>query len=250
VPGHIYIGPPDHHLLLERRRIQVTRGPKENGFRPAVDPLFRTAALAFGREVIGVILSGGQNDGTHGLCLIKRYGGIAIVQNPSDAAVGSMPESAIRHCDVDHVVSADQMGAIIAGLVDMPVATADGVIPEDEQPDVAEAGSDALHSPQPAGPPSVFTCPECSGTLWEIKEGDLMRYRCRVGHAFTAESLVGKQNDAVEQALWTAVRVLEESSASRMKMAARAHTGSKRSRPASTGKGPTSRTGRTSCGMR
>jgi two-component system chemotaxis response regulator CheB len=223
--GRIYVAPPDHHLLLELGRVRVTRGPRENRVRPAVDPLFRTAAAAYGPRVVGIILSGGQDDGVAGLSHIKRAGGIAIVQDPSEAEATGMPESAIREIDVDHVLRTEDMVAVISGLVHMPIGesgTRGNAGPLDVVEagrDTAESGSDALHSGVLPGPPSPFTCPECGGALWEMRDGELIRFRCHVGHAFNGNSLVAAQSGTLESALWTALRALEESSALRRRMA-------------------------------
>jgi two-component system chemotaxis response regulator CheB len=220
--GTIYVAPPDHHLLVKPGKMQVTRGPRENRFRPAVDPLFRTAAAAYGRRVIGVILSGGQDDGVIGLSHIKRQGGVTIVQDPGEAEVTSMPESAIQQIEIDHVLRVDDIAAVITGLVRKPIAedvvTANGKSPRDP----AERGTDALDTHDLPGPPSPFTCPDCGGALWELREGQLVRYQCHVGHAFSGDGLVLAQSDGLEAALWTALRALEESSALRRRMAAHA----------------------------
>jgi two-component system chemotaxis response regulator CheB len=229
MPRRVYVAPPDHHLLLNRGRVQVSRGPRENRFRPAVDPLFRTAAATYGARVIGIILSGGQDDGVLGLAQIKRRGGIAIVQDPAEAEASGMPESAIRQVDVDHVLRADDMSAVIGGLVRLPdeasVMTRNQPMPinlSENGHDAAEAGTDALRSGMLPGPPSPFRCPECGGALWELQDGELVRFQCHVGHGFNGESLVAAQSDELEGALWTALRALKESAALRRRMAAHA----------------------------
>jgi two-component system chemotaxis response regulator CheB len=222
-PNRIYVAPPDHHLLLKRGYVRVTRGPRENRFRPAVDPLFRTAAAAYGPRVVGVILSGGQDDGVLGLSQIKRQGGIAIAQDPDEAEAPSMPESAIRQVAVDHVVRAEDIPPLIAGLTATSFAEED-VVTSRRRPsrDSAEVGTEALERLDLMAPPSPFTCPECGGALWELKDGDLERYQCHVGHGYSSESLVAAQADALEAALWTALRALEEGVALRRRLAARA----------------------------
>lgn len=232
VPGRIYVASPDHHLLIERSTLRVTKGPKENRFRPAVDPLFRTAAHTFGSRVIGVILSGGDGDGTLGLAAVARAGGVTIAQSPDDAIVTGMPASAIEFADVDHVLPADEIPALLSRLVGDSGTKAmvqkgkpklKSTAGRRQKPDTAEAGG-AL-SPAGVGtrkPPSIFICPECGGPLWESEENGLLRYHCHVGHAFTAEAFVGAQADALEQALWTALRSLEEGAALRRRMAAHA----------------------------
>jgi two-component system chemotaxis response regulator CheB len=216
--GRVYVAPPDHHLLVHRGHMSVTRGPRENRFRPAVDPLFRTAAAAYGPRVIGVILSGGQDDGAAGLAHIKRGGGVAIAQDPGDADAPSMPDSAIRQVDVDHVLSAENIAAVIAGLVQTPVEEA-AMSANDEPRDPAETGTNALHTGSLPGPPSGFVCPECGGALWEVRDGELVRFQCHVGHGFSADSLLAAHSDGLDMALWTALRALEESAALRRRMA-------------------------------
>ena len=220
--GAVYVAPPDHHLLVQPEKMRVTRGPRENRFRPAVDPLFRTAAASYGPRVIGVLLSGGQDDGVIGLSHITRHGGVTIVQDPAEAEISSMPESAIQQIDIDHVLRVDDMPAVISGLVRQPIA--EDVVTANGRPrrDPAEAGTDALDSHELPGPPSPFTCPDCGGVLWELREGELVRFQCHVGHAFSGDGLAHAQSDGLDAALWTALRALEESSALRRRMAVHA----------------------------
>jgi two-component system chemotaxis response regulator CheB len=224
---HIYIAPPDHHILVEAGHVRVTHGPKENGFRPAIDPLFRSAAMAYGAGVIAIVLSGGQDDGTVGLSFVKATGGVAIVQAPDDASAPGMPESAIRHVPVDYVAPASEIPSILSTLT-AGVGTSRRKprlfgSPRIEAIDRAEAGTDLLHSERPpSGTLTPFTCPDCGGPLWERHESGLLRFRCHVGHSFTGETLVTEQSDAVDQAMWTALRTLEEGAALRQRMAAHA----------------------------
>jgi two-component system chemotaxis response regulator CheB len=222
--GRIYVAPPDHHLLVKRSGIRVTRGPRENRFRPAVDPLFRTAARAFGSRVIGIVLSGGLDDGTHGLEMIKRHGGIAIAQDPQHAVIQGMPLSAIQNVEVDHILNPGAMGAKLALLVREEVDDEAGLVPEG--PDVAEGLTDNLRTGHMPGPPSPYTCPECGGALWELEDGRLLRFRCHVGHGYTAESLAVDQGEGLEYTLWSALRALEEQAALWRRMAQHAeHVG-------------------------
>jgi two-component system chemotaxis response regulator CheB len=223
--GRIYVAPPDHHLLLKPHRLCVARGPKENGFRPAVDPLFRTAANSYGPRVIGVILSGGLDDGTVGLMQIKEQGGIAVVQDPEEAPFPSMPTSAAQHVEVDHVASIAAMSALLPRLALEPLPKGAEPMPRQTEPDVAELGTNALVTRELPYPPSGLTCPECGGALWELKDGKLLRFRCHVGHGYTAESLQAEQSNGLEAALWTALRALEENAALRRRMARRASDG-------------------------
>jgi two-component system chemotaxis response regulator CheB len=223
-PGRIYVAPPDHHLLIKRGRVILSRGPRENRFRPAVDPLFRSAAKAYGARVVGVILSGGLDDGVAGLQSIKQEGGLAIVQEPSDAMEPSMPLSAIREVAVDEVLSSDRIGPRLVELVGSgapSLAPEEPVVKdEDRSPDVAEFGSNTLE--RHSDPPSAFTCPECGGALWEVREGQVVRFRCHVGHGFSDDALAESQTDVVEEALWHALRALEENAALFRRMADRA----------------------------
>jgi two-component system, chemotaxis family, protein-glutamate methylesterase/glutaminase len=206
--GHIYVAPADHHMLLEDRGITLTRAPRENGHRPAVDPLFRSAARAHGPRVIGVLLSGANDDGTAGLQAVKLGGGATLVQDPADALYPTMPRSAIRHGTADHVASVAQLPDELRRLVDTPVEKADNepgkrMEAKPSQPDRADRGHES-------GEISGLTCPECGGALWETHEGDLARFRCHVGHAYSPSSLETDQAQALEMALWAALRSLQE----------------------------------------
>ena len=218
-PGNIYIAPPDYHLLIKDRRLRVARGPKENGFRPAVDPLFRTAARNFGKRVVGIVLSGGLDDGTDGLRIIKEYGGIAIAQNPEEAEFPSMPASAIRNVAVDHIARLDEIPALIERYANGNVSKELQIFPTSDRPDVAEAGDNALPEYGPLGEPSALTCPECGGALWEKRIDNQLKYRCHVGHMFTGDGLMSESSRILEQSLWTAVRTMEEAAEIRRRMA-------------------------------
>jgi two-component system chemotaxis response regulator CheB len=213
-PGRIYIAPPDRHMLIVENRIHLSRGPRENGHRPAVDPLFRTAARSFGRRVVGVLLSGSLDDGTVGLMAVKRHGGLAVVQDPDEALYPAMVESAMERVGVDVVSPVQDIAQLLTRLTREPVASQEGetaMLPEEEEvQDPAESGTAAIADGPLPGPPTALTCPDCGGAIWEQAEGDVVRYRCHVGHAYTVDSMVGAQAALVETALWTAVRALEE----------------------------------------
>lgn len=223
--GRIYVAPPGRHLLVKRTTVRAVNGPHENGHRPAVDPLFRTAARAHGRRVIGVILSGTLDDGTAGLGTIKSMGGAAVVQDPDEAMFDGMPRSAIENADVDFVGNVD---AIAEELVRRTRALA----ADQQEGDVADGFADELDvvemdrgSPDPdtwAATPSPFTCPECHGSLFEIEDGSRVRYRCRTGHAYGPDTLASEQTHGIEEALWIAVRALEENAALLRRLYARA----------------------------
>ncbi|HET8755815.1 MAG TPA: chemotaxis protein CheB [Solirubrobacteraceae bacterium] len=203
-PGCIYVAPNDRHLILSDGHLRLDRGPKENGVRPAVDVLLRTLAAAYGPRAIAVILSGALGDGSAGAAAVRNAGGLVIVQDPEDATVASMPESALRAVgSADAVLSAEAIGHELARLVEPERVEQDThVMPVDEP--LAETPD------RPHGPPSPFTCPECSGPLWELREGEVVRYRCRVGHGYTEDAMVIEQGSAVEAALWSALEALEE----------------------------------------
>jgi two-component system chemotaxis response regulator CheB len=221
--GHIRVAAPDHHLLVTYDVIRSMHGPRENGFRPAIDPLFRTAARSHGSRVVGIVLSGALDDGTFGASIIKEQGGVVIAQDPDEALVPSMPQSAIEHVQVDHVFRAEAIAPFLEQLcrqeAEGEIAMARSKEPESQMPgrDVDVSEMEELH-----GPPSAFTCPDCGGALWQVEEGKLVRYKCHVGHQHSPDSLLLQQSDAIEGALWTAVRTLEEHAELRLRMARRA----------------------------
>ena len=212
--GRIYVAPPDHHLLLRSGHVHLTRGPRENGHRPAVDTLFRSAAREYASRVIGVVLSGALDDGTAGLLAIKSRGGVAVVQEAKDALYPGMPGSALEHVQVDHVLGVASMGDLLARLTAESVGEPPGPVSTGMRVEVEVAGFslEAMEGEHP-GEPSGFSCPDCNGVLWEIQAEGLRRYRCRVGHAWSPESLLTQQSEALEAALWIALRTLEERAA-------------------------------------
>jgi two-component system chemotaxis response regulator CheB len=209
--GHIYVAPPDHHLLVKQGCLRVTRSLRENRVRPAIDPLFRSAAVAYGGRVVGVVLSGLQNDGTSGLLAIKRCGGIAMVQDPTDALYPDMPLSALEHVEADYCLPVMKMGAVLYRLSQEPPAATPS-IPEDLliEVNIAEKPIDNSDRAEELGESVSVTCPDCGGPLWELRDEKLRRYRCRLGQAFTAESLLTGQSEVIEYALWAAVRPMED----------------------------------------
>jgi len=213
VPGHIYVAPPDHHLLLEPCILRVTKGPKENRFRPAVDPLFRSAAQTYGPRVIGVVLTGGLDDGTAGLWAIKRLGGIAVVQDPEDALVPSMPRNALSYVKVDYCVPLEEIAPLLVHLTSQRVVEeGEYKVPEemDIEINIARDGHALESGILKLGEPSIFACPECHGVLLQLKEENRTRYRCHTGHAYSADSLLADISEKVGETLWSAVRALEE----------------------------------------
>jgi two-component system chemotaxis response regulator CheB len=213
--GTIYVAPPDRHLLVGRDgRLRIVRGPRENRHRPGVDPLFRSAAAALGADVVGVILTGALDDGTAGLLAVKKRNGIAIVQDPNDALYPAMPSSAIEHVDVDHILPLADIPRQLTLTVNEPRRTAAQPHPDHDllmEVRIAELDSRTLQDDHRPGDPSPYSCPDCGGVLWEIEDGNYVRFRCRVGHAYSPESMLGAQSDVLEEALWTAMKTLEES---------------------------------------
>jgi two-component system chemotaxis response regulator CheB len=213
--GVLYVAPSDRHLLVEAGgTLRTVRGPRENRHRPAVDPLFRSAALAYGPGAIGVILSGSLDDGTAGLAAIKQRGGIALVQDPADALFPSMPASAAAHVPVDRQVTLATLGAALTELVAAPLPTlpvAGDTGRMEMETKIAAFDARTLQQDDRPGAPSPFSCPDCGGVLWEIEEPTFVRYRCRTGHALSPETMLAAQDDKLEEALWTALKTLEES---------------------------------------
>jgi two-component system chemotaxis response regulator CheB len=201
--GRAYVAPNDRHLIVSGVQLRLDRGPKENGVRPAVDVLLRTLAGAYGSSAVAVVLSGALGDGSAGALAVRNAGGAVLVQDPEDATVASMPESALRAVgQADAVLKAAEIGPALTSLVEP------AVMMEDRAMKVSDAVAETAARPE--GPPSPFTCPECSGSLWELTESKIDRYRCRVGHSYSEDSMVIEQGSAVEAALWAALEALEE----------------------------------------
>jgi two-component system chemotaxis response regulator CheB len=216
-PSRIYVAPPDRHLIIENSHVRVTRGPKENRFRPAVDPLFRSAAYVYGARVIGVILSGALDDGTSGLWTIKHRGGVAVVQDPADAEISSMPRNAMREVEVDHVVPVSEMADLLVRLSSERVAeTSEAVMEEDGNKQTEFEIRTAIEDKTTAdilkfGELTPFTCPDCHGVLFRLTDGTRPRFRCHTGHAFSSDSLLTTVTESIEESLWSAIRCIEES---------------------------------------
>jgi two-component system, chemotaxis family, protein-glutamate methylesterase/glutaminase len=213
-PGRVYVAPPDLHLLLEDGRMLLRRGPRENLSRPAIDPLFRSAAAAYGARVVGVLLSGMLYDGASGLRAIKRCGGIAVIQDPADALYPDMPRHALQRSEVDYCLSAAELAKLLVRLVAEPAGISPEV-PEDIRLEARMAAQAVAGGPadEQLERPLALTCPDCGGALREITDGEPLRYRCHVGHAYDADLLLGAQTEGVERALWSALRALDERAA-------------------------------------
>jgi len=203
LPGKIYIAPPDTQLQVRAGYVEVVRGPRENGHRPAVDALFRTASWAYGPRVVGVVLSGHGDCGTAGMMSIKARGGVAVAQTPETALAPDMPKSAIDRVNVDHVVHPVELPGLLTRLAGERVWA--------KQAPVA-ALIDQMEGKEP-GTAVELVCPTCQGVLTEARTGDFQHFRCHVGHAFSLDSLALEQSEELERALWAAVRALEESAA-------------------------------------
>jgi two-component system chemotaxis response regulator CheB len=222
--GRIYVAPPGMQMYVQRRRVAVERGPRENMHRPAIDPTFRTAAHHHGPRVIGVVASGALDDGTAGLQAVKEAGGIAVVQDPADAACASMPSHAMDRVAVDYCVKSADLADLLVTLVNRPAPDPRAPTPVPlETREEADGTSEFPMTGAAVGVESGLTCPECSGILREVRDGDVLRFRCRVGHAYTSQTMLEAQGDSIERALWTAVRQLEERALLMRKLATAAH---------------------------
>jgi two-component system chemotaxis response regulator CheB len=221
--GRIYVAPNDRHLLLFDGHLRLTRGPAENGHRPAVDPLFRSVARAAGRRAVGVVLSGSRDDGAAGLASIAAVGGITVAQEPSDALYPGMPTAALTAVAIDHSLPAAKLGGLLAGIATMDLPPEPHDTPDDALLDaeVAMSRLAPITTDELRMPPSGYGCPDCGGALFELGDTLLPRYRCRVGHAWSPDSLLDEQAQALESALWVALRALEEKSSLSRRMADR-----------------------------
>jgi two-component system, chemotaxis family, protein-glutamate methylesterase/glutaminase len=226
----VYIAPPGFHMLVEGHLIRVIQGPRENLHRPAIDPLFRSAAASWGRRVIGVILTGALDDGTSGLMVVRARGGSAIVQDPATAMFPAMPESALEQVPDAQVLALEDIPGALQKLISEPLSNEDPVKPlageveaeSEKETRFAAFNMAEIENERRSGRPSQFACPDCGGVLWELEDKSFLRFRCRVGHAFTARHLGAEQRQAVETALWSALRALEENASLYRRMAAQA----------------------------
>jgi two-component system chemotaxis response regulator CheB len=214
--GRVYVAPPDQHLIIEDGRVTLVHGPKENLHRPSIDALFRSAARWAGPRVIGVVLTGARDDGRVGMRAIKHRGGITIVQHPEEAAFPSMPMSVMQEIKVDYSLPLREIAPLLNQLSHQ-TASEEGrfAVPDDIEIEtrIAEQqmdGDELVASVERLGRLSKLTCPDCHGALWEINDAEMLRYRCHVGHAYSAEALSEGQSQMLEVALWSAVRALEE----------------------------------------
>lgn len=225
--GHIYVAPPDFHMVLDGSLIRIIKGPRENLHRPAIDPLFRSAAASYGNRVIGIILTGLLDDGTYGLMVVRARGGEAIIQDPKTAMFSAMPRNALEQVPDAHVLPLGEIPCLLDRLVREEAPALEPAVAKTEiaainETRFAEFDMSVIENENRQGRPSQFACPECGGVLWELDDSDFLRFRCRVGHAFTARHLRAEQRYAIEAALWSALRVLEENASLYKRMAERA----------------------------
>jgi two-component system, chemotaxis family, protein-glutamate methylesterase/glutaminase len=228
--GRIYVAPPDYHLLVNQGAMRVVRGPQENRFRPAIDVLFRSAAHAYGPRVVGVVLTGYLDDGTVGLQAIKKRGGVALVQDPEEAEYPSMAKSALRYVKVDHCLPLAKMSDLLVQLSKEPAAAEEDYPVTEEieiESRIAEQQMNTqefLEHVEALGTRTTYTCPECNGSIWQIGQEYPLRFRCHTGHSFTGSVLLSEQAQNLENALWSAVRAMEEKVTFSRQMAAQMET--------------------------
>ena len=220
VDGLVYVAPRGKHMLVEDHCVRLTEGPAEHGLRPAIDPLFRSAARAFGPRAVGVILSGMLDDGTAGLREIRAGGGWTLVQAPGEAAFPSMPESAITNVGVDYVLPVAELAPRLTELVSSRRQHPGGSSPLPPPP--LEPVASELAGPEPPGMRTDITCPQCGGVLWEEVEDRMTIYRCRAGHVYSPDSLLAVQGEDLDSAIWRPIRMLQERGALLRRLATRA----------------------------
>lgn len=216
-PATVYFSPADKHLLISGDHMLVVKGPRENQFRPAIDPLFRSAAAHHGGNTTGVILTGFMSDGVIGMECIKRSGGTTIVQHPDDAEFPVLPENVIRKVDANYVVPLSEMSNILEELAQQPTQQS-LTIPADIRQEalitervMSNTTQTSIEELEKAGTRTAYSCPDCGGGLWELgQEGTIKRFRCHSGHAFSQDSLLLGMSNALEETLWVALRTLEE----------------------------------------
>ncbi|HVN29108.1 MAG TPA: chemotaxis protein CheB, partial [Candidatus Binataceae bacterium] len=232
-PGSVYVAQPDTHLVIERGMVRATRAPRENRFRPSADVTFRSAAFAYRQGVIGVVMTGLLDDGTAGLFYVKRHGGTTIVQDPRDARFSSMPENALTHIQVDYVAKATEIGLLLNRLVREPKGakvTVSIELPNQKakhifvrRPESGPSENSILEEDEKHAEPSAYTCPDCGGSLFQIKDGKLTRFRCRTGHAYALNTLLQNKNMRVEEIMASAEAALMEATELLTRAAEEAH---------------------------
>jgi len=224
--SRIYIAPPDRHLIVDGDRLALGEGPRENGSRPAIDPMLRSAAVCCGARSIGVVLTGALGDGASGLWAIEQAGGITVVQDPKDAAYAEMPRTALNRTKPDHVVSLKDIPELLASLTHQPAGEAKALPASIKfEVEIARTGHSGMNEMDSIGRRSVLSCPDCGGIMWEIEEGELSRFRCHVGHTYTAELMSLALDENLRRSLASARRALDE----RIALARKLHNQSKAS---------------------
>jgi two-component system, chemotaxis family, protein-glutamate methylesterase/glutaminase len=228
-PGQIYVALPDHHLIVENQKLKLFRGPKENFNRPSIDVLFRSAAVEYGPRTIGIVLTGDLGDGASGLRAIKAAGGRVIIQDPNEALHPSMPLTALREVSPDAVLPLEKIAEELVELTKQPVKTMKSKKKStkkqpkqklaEKELEKSKLTPEEIASEGDVGVPSVYACPDCKGVLWEIRDGELMRFRCRTGHGYLPEVLAERQSDNIESTLWAAMTALEEKSSLALRLA-------------------------------
>lgn len=227
--SRIYIAPPDRHLVVDGDRLALGEGPRENNARPAIDPMLRSAAVCCSSRTVGVVLTGTLGDGASGLWAIKQAGGITVVQDPKDAAFAEMPLTALNRAKPDHVVRLADMPALLESLVHLPAGEARPLPYSVKfEVEIARTGRSGMDEMDAFGRRSVLACPDCGGVMWEIDEGDLSRFRCHVGHTYTAEMMSLALDESLRRALASALRALEERVALAHKLQSQAKAGGHR----------------------
>jgi len=227
--SRIYIAPPERHLIVESEWVRLGSGPRENNARPSLDPMYRSAALCCGSRAVCAVLTGTMGDGAAGLLALKRSGGITVVQDPRDAAFAEMPATALARARPDHVVSLAGMPALLEKLVRQPAGHPVPVPDHLEyEVNIASGGRGSMSEMDRIGQRSVLACPDCHGVMWEIDEGDLVRYRCHEGHAYTIELMSLALDDNVRRAFASALRALDERTGLARKLEAQARSGARK----------------------
>jgi two-component system chemotaxis response regulator CheB len=221
--GHVYVAPPDHHLIVQNGKMRLSHGPRQNGHRPAIDLLFESAARSHRQRVIGIVMSGMLDDGSRGLHTIKRCGGVAVVQAPEDALFPSMPSNALARVSADHTLPAAMIGRQLQHWVaEVNARQEDDPPMEMDERDFVYEDKHRFEEGEMQDTRTMLTCPDCGGVLWEMGDGDNLHYRCHVGHVYSIESLENYKDDILERALWAAVRTLEENASLARRMATHA----------------------------
>jgi two-component system chemotaxis response regulator CheB len=209
--GHLYLAPPEHHLMIRNGHIHLTQGPHENKYRPSIDVLFRSVAVHYGHRTIGIILTGLLDDGTSGMSAVEKAGGICIVQDPADAEYGDMPRSVLNNMEVDYKVTLTKIPSVVEVLMSQPLPSEKAIPIELKiEADITEKLMSDLNQLKKIADRSDFICPDCGGGLWAIRNDPMHRYRCHTGHVYTERLLVDKQVEGIEESLWVSIRMLEE----------------------------------------